>query len=91
MIWQVTAERGAHRGPHLPIKGGLQVLVKKIPVDAHVIHEFALPGENHLSRGVINADSLAERISSQARTHSQASMFHGSRKQTPALWRTTLG
>ena len=86
MIRQVTAERGAHRGPHLPIKGGLPVLVKKISVDAHVIHEFALPGEKHLSRGVINADSLAESISTQARTDSQARalMCHGSRKQTPA-------
>ena len=51
LIRQVAAERGAHRGPQLSIKGGQQVLVKKIPIDAHVIlelgHVRALPGEDH--------------------------------------------
>ena len=60
MIRQVAAERGAHRGSHLPIKGSEQVLVEKIPVDAHVVHEHghisALHGENHLGWGLIEAD-----------------------------------
>ena len=60
VIRQVAAERGAHGGSHLPIEGGKQVLIVQIPFDAHVIHELghvsALPGEEHLSGSVINAD-----------------------------------
>ena len=60
VIGQVAAERGAHIGSRLPIKGSEQVLVEKITVDAHVVHEHghisALPGENHLGRSVIDAD-----------------------------------
>ena len=53
VVRQVAAERGAHGGSHLPIKGSQQVLIEQVPFDAHVT---ALPGENHLGGSVINTD-----------------------------------
>ena len=59
VIWQIATQRGADGGPQLSIKCSQQVLTKKVTVDTHVVHEIghvsALPGENHLRGGMINA------------------------------------
>ena len=56
---QVAAERSARRDPQLPIKRDQQIVVQEVTIDAHVIHELgharALPGEDHLREGMINA------------------------------------
>ena len=59
VIQKVTAEGGARGGTDLPTKGGKQVVVQEVAVDAHVVHQLgyisALPGKHHLCGGVINA------------------------------------
>ena len=59
VVRQVTAERSADRGPQLSVESDQQILVKEVPIDAHVIHELghvcALPGGDHLRGGLINA------------------------------------
>ena len=59
VVQQVAAKRGAHRGPQLPVKRDKQILVKEVPIDAHVTHELGrvctLLGADRLCGGVINA------------------------------------
>ena len=40
VVRQVSVERGADKGPQLPVEGNQQILVQHVPVDAHVIHEL---------------------------------------------------
>ena len=80
MIREVNTEGGVHRGTQLPVKGGKQVVVQEVSIDAHVVYELGyvstLPGEHHL-RGRL---TIAEHISSQARTDSQARVLACSRE-----------
>ena len=73
-VRQVPAERDADRGTQLPVEGGQQVVIQHVSVDAHMVRELgnvsALPGEHHLSRGVVHARE--GRPQSQPRTDSQA-------------------
>ena len=73
VVWQVAAERGAHRGAQLPIKGGKQVVVEVVAVAADVIHKLghvsALPAED--GDGVVDVRRVSHPTNSDMRSGGQ--------------------
>ena len=59
VVRQVPVERGADRGPQLSVESDRRILLQHVSVDARVIqklgHISALPGEDDLGGGVVNA------------------------------------